>query len=168
IHKPNLPHTFVLEGKDASGRVMVKYGFELRMWFVHRGGAMERRSNHEHWCDRLGYHRMPLIRDLSNALNWGAPDAAKPYSPWPHNYQRRIGGGFFSEWGYLAKYADAGFSDGGTYMRYYWSGDCERWSSKGTCSIGYYHYVVISARNGYYTYTYDDSNSKFLGFCVTP
>ncbi|MCO6551304.1 MAG: hypothetical protein J6580_11605, partial [Gilliamella sp.] len=57
------------------------------------------------WCNSLGY-RMPRVRDLTNSNynNLGAtPSSSVNY------YMRYIGAGFFTEWGLMNYYADAGF-----------------------------------------------------------
>ncbi|WP_176701567.1 hypothetical protein, partial [Gilliamella sp. Bim1-2] len=154
IHKPNLPHTFVLEGKDASGRVMVKYGFELRQWFVHRGGGDRGLRDHTAWCKSFGY-RLVRARDLTNAIS-EAPEVAKPYSPWVKYYQRRIGGGFFSEWGHLVDYADVGFGTGHHYEYCYWTSD-----------YNYEHNVVTCQHTGR-SFLDGYENWGYLGLCVTP
>ncbi|OCG38269.1 hypothetical protein A9G27_06350 [Gilliamella sp. Bim3-2] len=111
IHKPNLPHTFVLEGKDASGRVMVKYGFELRQWFVNRGRQHANFFDQKKWCESLGY-RLPLVKELTNAFARSRTDTMAGATPNSsgNNYHRRIGGGFFSEWGNMKDYVDADFT----------------------------------------------------------
>ncbi|SCC20556.1 hypothetical protein, partial [Gilliamella intestini] len=87
-----LPQKFELVGKDRDGYEVVKYGFELKQWFVirqmpgtgrhsikssgykpsltekDRDKNPERYShtNSQAWCESLGY-RLPHIRDLTNA-----------------------------------------------------------------------------------------------------
>ncbi|MWN31155.1 MULTISPECIES: hypothetical protein [unclassified Gilliamella] len=115
ITVPTLPQEFELEGHDSQGNVVVKYGFVLRQWFVNRGDKKSTALNQMTWCRSLGY-QLPRVRDLTNAVcsgwhsgNWcqGAVGAT-PSSP-QNTYQRRIGTGFFSEWGFMSNYADAGF-----------------------------------------------------------
>ncbi|MCO6537107.1 hypothetical protein GYW75_10135 [Gilliamella sp. ESL0232] len=105
IVMPQLPQTFELVGRDRDGVEVVKYGFELRQWFVNRGRQLNTYSDHLAWCNSLGY-RMPRVRDLTNSNynNLGAT----PSSGW-NRYQRNIGAGFFTEWGYMDNYTDAGF-----------------------------------------------------------
>ncbi|MWN31533.1 MULTISPECIES: hypothetical protein [unclassified Gilliamella] len=91
IARPSLPQTFELEGRDSSGNVVVKYGFVLKKWFVirrFRDGAQAQIV----WCDRLGY-RLARVRDLTNARFRGLGSSSG------NHYQRRIGAGFFTEWG---------------------------------------------------------------------
>ncbi|OCG41786.1 hypothetical protein [Gilliamella sp. Bif1-4] len=115
IAKPELPQTFELVGRDRYGIEVVKYGFVLRQWFVNRGGQYEPYSDQLAWCNSLGY-RMPRVRDLTNAkcgVNFNFPcingvDGATPSSV-HREYQRQIGAGFFTEWGYMHYYRDAGF-----------------------------------------------------------
>ncbi|MCO6550974.1 MAG: hypothetical protein J6580_09895 [Gilliamella sp.] len=104
IAKPRLPQTFELVGRDRDGVEVVKYGFELRQWFVYRDNlnGYPHHSDQLAWCNGLGY-RMSRVRDLSNAkcgIYWpfcsnGIDDSSSS----GNYYQRRIGGGFFAEWG---------------------------------------------------------------------
>ncbi|WP_176713248.1 hypothetical protein [Gilliamella sp. Imp1-1] len=116
IAKPRLPQTFELVGRDIStGDEVVKYGFVLKQWFVNRGMPGGIYSDHLAWCNSLGY-RMPRVRDLTNAVcsGWGSTSmcqgavGAKPSSSGNH-YQRHIGAGFFTEWGPMELFTDAGF-----------------------------------------------------------
>ncbi|MCO6550597.1 MAG: hypothetical protein J6580_07935 [Gilliamella sp.] len=125
ITVPKLPQKFELVGKDSDGNEVVRYGFELRQWFVNRGDRRDTASNQTTWCSSLGY-RMPQIKDLTNAV---CVDH-NPYSSDPSYskcknavtidaklssgnrfYQRRIGAGFFTEWGIIDTFfiPDAGF-----------------------------------------------------------
>lgn len=116
---PFLPQLFVLEGKNSSG-VVVKYGFELKQWFVHRGEKYTTVPEQATWCSSLGY-RFSKIRDLSNAkcgvnnayfpcisgIDGSTPSSGSLY------YQRQIGAGFLSEWSDVSYYGDvAGFGRG--------------------------------------------------------
>ncbi|OCG79690.1 hypothetical protein A9G44_10085 [Gilliamella sp. Occ4-3] len=125
ITVPSLPQTFELVGRDRGGNE-VRYGFVLRQWFVSRGGKIDNHSNQTTWCNSLGY-RMPRVRDLTNAKcgldsnNFPCKngiDGATPSSSGNH-YQRNIGAGFFTEWGGMVFYSDAGFCAG----YYYWTSD---------------------------------------------
>ncbi|MCO6554936.1 MAG: hypothetical protein J6572_07995, partial [Gilliamella sp.] len=104
ITVPTLPQTFELVGRDSSGNE-VRYGFVLRQWFVNRGVQLKAYSDQLAWCRSLGY-RLSKVRDLTNSNynNLGAT----PSSGW-NRYQRNIGAGFFTEWGYMDRYTDAGF-----------------------------------------------------------
>ncbi|WP_141671318.1 hypothetical protein [Gilliamella sp. Gris1-4] len=124
ITRPVLPQTFELVGRDRSGNG-VRYGFKLRQWFVNRDNQFKSYSDQTAWCRSLGY-RMPRVSDLTNAKcgvdnTWfpcvNGIDGAAPSSSgnW---HQRHIGAGFFTEWGYMDKYAGAGFVYGG-----YWTSD---------------------------------------------
>ncbi|MFQ0971623.1 hypothetical protein [Gilliamella sp. BG1] len=121
---PSLPQTFELEGRDSSGNVVVKYGFVLKQWFVNRGNVHDTQFHHLSWCDLLGY-QMPQVKELTNAKCGVNPyfpcingiDGAIP-SSYTEYYQRRIDAGFFTEWGDMLHYPDAGFSG-----FYYWSRD---------------------------------------------
>ncbi|NUF27351.1 hypothetical protein [Gilliamella sp. ESL0254] len=113
---PSLPQTFELEGRDSSGRVVVKYGFQLKQWFVNRRDKRDLPSNQSSWCSSSSGYRLAKLKDLTNAYCNGCPSAT-PSSP-SNNYQRRIGAGFFAEWGAMYGYADAGFAN-----YFYWTPD---------------------------------------------
>ncbi|MCO6556456.1 MAG: hypothetical protein J6577_04405, partial [Gilliamella sp.] len=123
ITVPSLPQTFELVGRDSNSNE-VRYGFKLRQWFVHRGDEYDTVSAQTAWCNSLGY-RLSKVSDLTNAkcgVNTYFPcvngiDGAAPSSS-DNNYMRHIGAGFFTEWGIMHHYADAGFvfSD-------YWTSD---------------------------------------------
>ena len=115
ISKPTLPQTFELVGRDTNGTPVVKYGFTLKQWFVNRGDERKNYSNTSSWCSRIGY-RVPRVRDLTNAsYNRSTPT---PSSSSGNYYQRRIGSGFFTEWGKMSDYSGVGF-----YDRWYWTSD---------------------------------------------
>ncbi|MBI0115003.1 MULTISPECIES: hypothetical protein [unclassified Gilliamella] len=128
IDRPSLPQTFELVGRDSSGNAVVKYGFELKQWFVHRGNY-ESWDGIISWCDRyhIGY-RNPKVLDLTNASCQGRGSShgcrgavgATPSSP-DNNYRRHIGAGFFTEWGRVDSYANAGFKD--VYLTQDWGGN---------------------------------------------
>ncbi|MCX8675973.1 hypothetical protein J3U16_11805, partial [Gilliamella sp. B3023] len=114
ISKPTLPQTFELVGRDSNGTPVVKYGFTLKQWFVNRRSWIGSYSNALSWCNSLGY-RMPRVRDLTNSNynNLGAtPSSSGNY------YQRRIGSGFFTEWGNMSDYSGVGFNH-----IWYWTSD---------------------------------------------
>ncbi|MWN06791.1 hypothetical protein [Gilliamella sp. Pas-s95] len=109
---PSLPQRFELVGRDSHGNE-VRYGFVLKQWFVHRGSKLDTQSNQSTWCSRLGYRMPTRFSDLTNAAS------NRDY------YNRRIGAGFFSEWGSMYYYADAGF-----VYNLYWASDAISVSSK--------------------------------------
>ncbi|MWP61353.1 hypothetical protein [Gilliamella sp. Pas-s25] len=128
ITVPRLPQTFELVGRDIYGGEVVKYGFVLRQWFVHRSGPLitsHHRSSQEKtysdqlaWCNSLGY-RIPRVRDLTNSIcsNLGATPSCTS-SDYGNHYTRHIGAGFFAEWGSMYDYTDAGFANDG-----FWTSD---------------------------------------------
>ncbi|MCO6553776.1 MAG: hypothetical protein J6572_02120 [Gilliamella sp.] len=145
---PSLPQLFVLEGKNSSG-VVVKYGFELKQWFVHRGEKYTTVPEQATWCSSLGY-RFSKIRDLSNAkcgvdnayfpcisdIDGSTPSSGSLY------YQRQIGAGFLSEWSDLSYYGDvAGFGRGDiwtndavsntTHLYIHRNGYVDQWGTSG-------------------------------------
>ncbi len=78
----------------------VIYRFMISKWFVAKptySGGLEAAKA---YCSSLGNgYRLPHIVEMTNANNdivaW-----AGGLSGQPNNFQRRIGGGFFAEWGY--------------------------------------------------------------------
>ncbi|MCX8676019.1 hypothetical protein J3U16_12040, partial [Gilliamella sp. B3023] len=115
---------FELVGRDSNGAPVVKYGFTLKQWFVHRGSKEDTYSNTLSWCNSLGY-QVPRVKDLTNASCRGVESGAwcqgsvgaPPSSP-NNYYIRHIGSGFFSEWGRMYDYSGVGFID-----FYYWTSD---------------------------------------------
>jgi hypothetical protein len=108
IHRPPLPATFELVGRDSRGNAVIKYGFRLKQWFVNRGDYWADYATHNAWCSSIGYS-MPRVRDLTNAVRTDRnppPVGATPPSS-NNNYTRHIDAGFFSEWGYMGTYTGA-------------------------------------------------------------
>ena len=101
ISKPQLPQIFELIGKDNNGNTIVKYGFELRQWFVNRNQKTDTAPNQNSWCSYTGY-RLASVEDLTNAIYYGAVSATTASSG--NYYQRRIGAGLFTEWGSMEAY----------------------------------------------------------------
>ncbi|MCX8596212.1 hypothetical protein, partial [Gilliamella sp. B3493] len=91
----------------------VKYGFTLKQWFVNRGSKRDYYSSTLSWCNSLGY-RLVKVKDLTNVYcpnndsDCSGSVGATPPSPSNH-YQRRIGSGFFTEWGRMYDYSGVGF-----------------------------------------------------------
>ena len=140
IYKPVLPQTFELVGKDARGNVKIKYGFQLKQWFVNRGPDGFGYDNTLSWCNKIGY-RLPQIKDLTNAACHGLESGTfctggvgtTPISP-NNEYQRIIGAGFYSEWGFMKNYSGANFD----YPYGYWVTDAYNFERQ----------FVIRAHNG--------------------
>ena len=113
IDRPSLPQTFELVGRDSSGNAVVKYGFELKQWFVNRGGYQH--TDTSYWCNRMRA-RIIMVKDVTNASCRGVGlysncQSATPSSP-DNSFRRHIGAGFFTEWGRVDSYANAGFRYG--------------------------------------------------------
>ncbi|MCO6537964.1 MAG: hypothetical protein J6567_08410, partial [Gilliamella sp.] len=158
IAVPRLPQIFELVGRDIStGNELVKYGFVLQKWFVNRKDKQDNYSNTEAWCRYLGY-RVPQVKDLTNAICLGTWEGdwckgsvgATPSSSGNH-YQRRIGAGFFTEWGGTYLYAGAGF----VYDYQYWTSD----------TAGNTQFDVDSDVGDVY---FNQSSNSPRGLCVTP
>ncbi|MWP61769.1 hypothetical protein [Gilliamella sp. Pas-s25] len=146
IAKPWLPQTFELVGRDIYGGEVVKYGFVLRQWFVNRGGQLKTYSDQLAWCNSLGY-RMPRVRDLTNSNynNLGATPSSSG-----NHYKRHIGAGFFTEWGIITHYTDAGF-----VRNFFWTSDA---TDSGQFDV--------FSDDGYFTSLFA-SNSRY-GVCTAP
>ena len=121
IDRPSLPQVFELVGRDSSGNAVVKYGFELKQWFVVRGRD-DYYFGMSPWCNRIGY-RLVKVMDLTNATcyEWSTDAVCQNYrneivgaTPSSRgNYaSRHIGAGFFTEWGYMRDYTGANIDNG--------------------------------------------------------
>ncbi|OTQ62039.1 hypothetical protein B6C98_03155 [Gilliamella apis] len=124
IARPSLPQVFELVGRDSSGNAVVKYGFELKQWFVHRGPEVW--GYGEYWCNNLGGYRYPKVKELTNGSckdRYGREGVCTDFgaAPSPNDTpaRRHIGGGFFSEWGKMKSYDRAGFTDIYTISGYF-------------------------------------------------
>ncbi|NUF48883.1 hypothetical protein [Gilliamella sp. ESL0250] len=160
IPVPRLPQTFELVGKDSNGEEVVKYGFVLQKWFVHRewrGEASYIRDYSEAvaWCGGLGY-RVPQVKELTNAVCdfhscEGAIGATPPSTG---NFSLHwIGAGFFSEWGDMNAYRSANFGYTG-----FWTSDTTTWGNRLQYTVG---------PNGYINYGRADYSLE-LAICTTP
>ena len=155
VLRPALPQTFELVGRDSEGNDVVKYGFVLKQWFVNRGHVNKILSNQIAWCDDIGY-RLPAVKDLTNASCRGTNSGshcqgsvgATPASP-SNFYQRSIGAGFFTEWGYLYQHPGGSFRGA-----WYWTSD--RHASG--------QFVVNSHYGNIF---WNDPNLPPFGMCVT-
>ncbi|OCG10284.1 hypothetical protein A9G13_00660 [Gilliamella sp. wkB178] len=138
VNLPSLPQKMEIVGYDSSHTPVLKYGFELKQWFVNRGIQKQaNRADTKAWCAAIGY-RIPNVLDLTNAACTGrvgdfpaecrgAVGATPPSDG--NNYTRHIGAGFFSEWGNVGNYHGADF----TNVFAYWTGDLQ--------TSPYYFYV---------------------------
>jgi hypothetical protein len=150
---PNLPQIFELKGYDSSGKEVVKYGFELKKWFVNRGLRTAEAANQEAWCSSIGY-RIIQVKDVTNATCDGSSSCQNAVGATPssrgNNYHRRIGGGLFSEWARLANYSGSGFSN-----LSYWTSD-------------------VTGERLFHVYSYNgrvyraDPIGNYYGVCVYP
>ena len=106
ILTPSLPQTFELVGRDSRGNAVLKYGFTLKQWFIHRNNKDYTYPKSLSWCNRIGY-RLAKVKDLTNATRPDRPGvyipSATPHSPY-RGYMRHIGGGFLAEWGDVHHY----------------------------------------------------------------
>ncbi|OTQ57831.1 hypothetical protein B6C98_11155 [Gilliamella apis] len=117
IGRPSLPQVFELVGRDSRGNAVVKYGFELKQWFVLQRYPRSR-SYISSWCNKIGGYRLSKVRDLTNASCQGSGSercgdyaneivGATPSSS-NNRLARHIGAGFFTEWGSM-DYLDTDF-----------------------------------------------------------
>ena len=172
IDRPSLPQVFELVGRDSSGNAVVKYGFELKQWFVNSGNNEKNHSSVESWCNNIGY-RLPNIRDLTNGscrenLDKEFEDGycngvvdATPSSPdsW---FRRHIGGGLFSEWGMVEDYFGANFpglGGGSVFTFKYWTQDIV---------VSTQRFFYVNTRYGSIYYDNWDYSVRGGGACVYP
>ncbi|OTQ54138.1 hypothetical protein B6D06_00305 [Gilliamella apis] len=181
IARPSLPQVFELVGRDSSGNAVVKYGFELKQWFVNRGFIANSPSDYTikilMWCAELGY-RLPNVRDLTNAVCGGSNSRPSDFcrdgnirpvgaTPSARNnfYIRHIGAGFFTEWGLMADYTGANFMrsrDGsGYYEERYFTQDATKPLTPGSA---YYARFYVSAYDGHVINIFNTAS----GLCVYP
>ena len=165
LDKLSLPQVFELvgKGKDSDNNdIELKYGFVLKQWFVNRGTIRASSSSTSSWCTKIGY-RMPAVMDLTNAncqpevYNCRGAVGAKPLSS-NRYFQRHIGAGFFTEWGSMYNYTEAGFlrpGSGHTGWHEYWTGDV----------FNRNHQFIVDSIIGYPSYS---TSSSYLGLCVYP
>jgi hypothetical protein len=91
-----VPTTFILYSDKAKTNKV--YSFTIKKWFIVRkndNGISHSYAQAEQYCNQLGY-QIPTVNQLTNANSfyWNQGLAGQG-----NNYQRRIGGGLFSEWG---------------------------------------------------------------------
>ncbi|MBI0153347.1 hypothetical protein [Gilliamella sp. W8128] len=154
IDSLSLPQVFELVGRDSSGNAVVKYGFKLKQWFVHRGNRNQySASSASYWCNRIGGYRLPKVRDLTNAKSGMVGCQSATPSPSTNYYSRYIGAGLFTEWGKTPYYAGANF---GTYV--YWTNDVFNNSNR---------LCVVSTHGRVYTAPRENTLGTF-GLCVYP
>ncbi|MBI0155405.1 hypothetical protein [Gilliamella sp. W8128] len=167
IARLSLPQTFELVGRDSSGNAVVKYGFELKQWFVNRGNYASTHSSIESWCNSFGY-RVPKVKELTNSVcrEWNSGPycrgavSATPSSP-DEDFRRHIGAGFFTEWGIMSSYTGypganfkGDYSNGGPYL------------TSDKSSHNNLIFVIDGYYNGWVRWTY--TNGKAYGLCVYP
>ncbi|OCG06128.1 hypothetical protein A9G19_02140 [Gilliamella apis] len=169
VGRPSLPQVFELVGRDSSGNAVVKYGFELKQWFVNRGPSGYTYSSVESWCNKIGGYRLPKAKELTNARcnfngSYGCSNDVEvvvgtPSSP-DNDMRRHIGGGFFPEW-------DTGpFSPSSNYYPRTNFGAMSYWADKDSSNNNRY-YVRIDSNDGRIKTTiYSDRSES--GLCVYP
>ncbi|OCG68540.1 hypothetical protein A9G41_08245 [Gilliamella sp. Nev5-1] len=91
-----VPTTFILYSDKAKTNKV--YSFTIKKWFIVRKNDNDISHSYaqaEQYCNQLGY-QIPTVDQLTNANShyWNQGLAGQG-----NNYQRRIGGGLFSEWG---------------------------------------------------------------------
>ncbi|OTQ54067.1 hypothetical protein [Gilliamella apis] len=174
IDRPSLPQVFELVGRDSSGNAVVKYGFELKQWFVNSGNYKGNRSSISSFCNRISY-RLPKVKDLTNATCRWAGDRpelcedfveATPASP-DNYFRRHIGGGFLAEWGDMREYSREAIFPNYHDIRMicFWTSESAQMQM--TPSRGYY---VVNEVTGSAGFVYNDNVNtyKYPGLCVYP
>ena len=98
----------------------------------------------------MGY-RLSKVSDLTNAVRTANPpiSGAAPSSSGDY-YQRNIGAGFFTEWGCMPYYADAGFVNVS-----YWTSD----------ATGSYQFTVRSNYGNVSSYS---ASFSYYAVCTAP
>ncbi|OCF98322.1 hypothetical protein A9G16_05330 [Gilliamella apicola] len=171
IAMPTLPQVFELVGRDSSGNAVVKYGFELKQWFVNRGNVKQLHPNMKSWCNGLGGYHLPKMKDLTNAscqrdnasACTGHKDEINALTATPSSginiTKRHIGTGFFSEWGEVGNYTGSNFR----LYALYWTSDKSSFRNRNS------FYIVRSSgsSNMVEDAWYFDINN-FSGLCVYP
>ena len=158
IYRPSLPQTFELVGRDSLDNEILKYGFQLKQWFINRGVNKYIYESTSSWCSNIGY-RIPTVKDLTNSVCEGIwshsrckdMEGGMPPSSGNH-YQRTIGAGFFSEWGFMYYYTDANFG----HSDYYW-----------TSELGGNERLDVSSDGGHVFWAGYSSYSVY-GICLLP
>ena len=160
LPKPVLPQTFELVGKDSKGNAVVKYGFQLKKWFITKGDEYDTKGDCftiKSWCNSIGY-RMVLVNDVTNAyyeengINLGALPSSQNYS-----LQRNIGAGLFSEWGYMYHYPNAHYGSD-QYDEVHYFMDRYKPGSRSECYLVYTWGSIDTQQDNYPGY----------GLCVYP
>lgn len=159
IPSPSLPQTFELIGRDSQGNEVVKYGFELKQWFINRGTFEDNYANTLSWCKRIGY-KVPKVKDLTNAFcaenstlnNECRGSVGATPSSIDNYYQRIIGAGFFTEWGLMKNYSQANFS-----FKNYWTVDTNPTYNQPFVVGSYYGNTLFV-----------DRSRNYNGLCVSP
>lgn len=88
-----VPTSFILySDKEKQNKI---YSFTIKKWFIAQTGDGLSYHDATQYCNNLGY-QLPKIEQLTNA---SLDDINGNIAGQPNHYQRRIGGGLFSEWG---------------------------------------------------------------------
>ncbi|RKS87209.1 hypothetical protein DES39_0428 [Orbus hercynius] len=125
------PASFVIEGKDQQGNVIIQYSFTIKKWFVNRSSPYYITSQRT-WCNALSgsNYSLATVRDLTNSSVGPAAPSGFPLPLSSRNvYMRKIGAGLSTEWGNLGNYPDATMSYIG-----YWTNDAN--TSGGFYGVG--------------------------------
>lgn len=155
IRKPILPARFELQGLSG-GTAIVKYGFEIKQWFINRDNIASTANVQNAWCNSTGY-KVPKIMDLTNAVGSGAS-----ISNHRNNFLRRIGGGLFSEWGDMPSFPNVGFQSDG-YWTYEKTEENQIDEESGELIEHQYHVGSNSGGIGH-----SNPNSEFFAICRYP
>ncbi|MDF7667316.1 hypothetical protein PT273_05600 [Orbaceae bacterium ESL0727] len=150
-----VPTTFTLySDRDRSNAI---YRFTISKWFIGQGDDKMTHTQLASRCSAIHY-RIPDVTEYTNA-NSGAS-----YGNWqgglagqPNNYQRRIGGGLFAEWGNTSTpyYTGSDYSSGANWA-----------ANEGDNSSSRTLYYIVSSNIGFIN-IYDQTMTIF-GSCVTP
>ena len=176
VDKPDLPQTFELVGRyDENGPVIVKYGFVLQQWLVNRGDMKTKHGRAAKWCENIGY-RQPKVKDLTNAFcrpDYPGCRGSKGASPESDDnyFVRRIGGGFFSEWGNLSPFGTFYDSQKIHFFEYgYWSSELgdDGNPDPNIEDLDKKPWLDVYSRDGASGWNYPRENGGAYGLCIWP
>ncbi|MDF7671078.1 hypothetical protein PT276_07715 [Orbaceae bacterium ESL0721] len=151
-----VPTTFTLySDKEKTNKI---YSFTINRWFITTPGNNVSGNGYkaDYCSNRYGnQYRVPSVREYTNAngYNWTGGLSGQP-----NNYQRRIGGGLFAEWGYMH---NRSFYTGSDFdLSYYY------WALEVYNSSASFQHSVASYNGRVFWNPMLAANNRFA--CVTP
>ncbi|MDF7670290.1 hypothetical protein PT276_03570 [Orbaceae bacterium ESL0721] len=142
------------------------YTFKISKWFITLADSAVYYDEPYNNCQNLygSSYRIPIVNEYTNANNsdyYKHTDWSGGLPGQPNNYQRRIGGGLFSEWGDVGSGVE-GLYDSSDFAQkaFYWATESYNWA-------GTLWHRVIRSDNGYVTSSSVMDSANRLA-CVTP